>query len=90
MNEANAWGCFDGDNSRERFPIETAPKDGTVIVVGDPDVGEFPMSWGHIQRNEFFAPGTTGMWVMAYGGGATWTDADGFGPTAWRPLEEAP
>lgn len=65
-------------------PIATVPKDGTLIIVGDPDVGEFPMRWGHIQKNEIFAPGVVGMWVLD-GGGMTWTDSDGLGPTYWRP-----
>lgn len=68
----------------EGLPIETAPKDGTLIIVGDPDVGDFPMQWGHIQRNGLF-PGLTGMWV-AQDGSFTWQDADDFGPSYWRPL----
>jgi hypothetical protein len=67
-----------------RQPIDSAPKDGTVIYVGDPDVGEFPMQWGTIQRNGLF-PGVVGMWVMS-DGSMTWNDADDCGPTTWRHL----
>jgi hypothetical protein len=45
------------------------------------------MQWAHIQRNGLF-PGKVGMWTMC-DGSMTWNDDDGYGPTAWRPLEEA-
>lgn len=68
-------------------PIETAPKDGTVIsVTAFEDDGEqfetWPMQWGHIQTNEMFAPGQIGMWVVP-DGSITWREGDG-GPTHWR------
>ncbi len=75
-------------------PIETAPKDGTVIRVGwrspgDTEMQEwFAMQWGHIQQNGLF-PGKVGMWV-APGGGLTWNDDGGDGPTHWMPLDDAP
>jgi hypothetical protein len=83
------WAAFDGDTPRVRHPIATAPKDGTLIMVGDPDVGEFPMRWGHIQRNEFFAPGSVGMWIMI-DGSMTWSEADDCGPTTWRESTPTP
>lgn len=68
-----------------RQPIGTAPRDGTLIFVSNPDCGEFAMRWGHIQRNPLFAGDTVGMWVTPCGG-ATWTEAGGAGPTEWRPI----
>lgn len=70
-------------------PIETAPRDGTVIELTWMDKGRpqeiWPMQWGHIQRNPLFAGDTVGMWVMP-NGGATWTEHDPEGaPTHWRP-----
>ena len=64
-------------------PIETAPRDGTIIIVYHEDCGEFVVQWGHIQKNELFAPGTTGMWVSPQGD-FTWQEADGNGPSHWR------
>jgi hypothetical protein len=72
-------------------PIETAPRDGTLVCVGwkgprDTEMQEwFTMQWGHIQKNDLFAPGQIGMWVMP-DGSLTWTESTGGGPTHWRPL----
>lgn len=68
--------------------IATAPRDGTVIEITalEPDGTPFeiwPCQWGHIQRNELFAPGMVGMWMLP-DGSATWREGDG-GPTHWRP-----
>ncbi len=70
-------------------PIETAPRDGTLVLVtwleDDGQPSEIhPMQWGHITRNEFFAPGQVGMWVAPHGG-YTWQEGDGGGPTHWQP-----
>lgn len=78
------WSEWDKNGDKVRYTIDSAPKDGTVIILGDPDVGEFPMQWAHIQRNGLF-PGKVGMWTMT-DGGMTWNDDDGYGPTSWRPL----
>lgn len=64
-------------------PIETAPRDGTLIMVSHEDVGSFIMRWGHIQRNGLF-PGVIGMWV-APDGSMTWQDGEE-GPSHWSSL----
>ena len=71
-------------------PIESAPKDGTVIQIGwkfedDGDIQEwFTMRWGHIQKNGLF-PGKVGVWVSP-DGGLTWNDDGDAGPTHWRSI----
>lgn len=78
-----------GPAAREWLPIETAPKDGTVIELTWMEGGKaqeiWPLQWGHIQKNGLF-PGTVGMWVTP-DGSITWNadDPDG-APTHWRPL----
>lgn len=75
-------------------PIETAPRDGTVILLtaieDDGSLFEIhPMQWAHIQRNGFF-PGKVGMWT-APGGEYTWNGHPGVdGPTHWMPLPPPP
>lgn len=70
-------------------PIETAPKDGTIIALTWEEDGmpsEYhPMRWCHIQRNGMF-PGKVGMWT-APDGSYTWNDDRGGGPTHWAPHE---
>ena len=66
--------------------IETAPRDGTLIIVGDADVGEFPMRWEPEATNPFF-PLIVGFWVMS-DGSMTWNDQDGAGPTYWYPIDK--
>lgn len=74
-------------------PIETAPKDGTLIILSWLEDGEpqeqWPCQWGHIQRNGFF-PGKVGMWT-APDGSYTWGDSHPDGaPTHWRPFPTPP
>lgn len=69
-------------------PIETAPRDGTVVAITAFDDGDqletWYMQWDEELTNEMFAPGTVGMWVTP-SGQYTWREGDG-GPTHWRPL----
>lgn len=74
-------------------PIDTAPTDGTVVLLtAIEDDGElfevWPMQWAHIQQNGLF-PGRVGMWTHP-SAGMTWNgDADGGGPTHWHPMPDA-
>ena len=74
--------------------IGTAPRDGTIIELTWMDDGKpqeiWPMQWAHIQRNDLFAPGIVGMWIIP-DGSMTWTEHDPAGaPTHWRPLSPSP
>jgi hypothetical protein len=69
-------------------PIETAPKDGTIVVLtrfaDNNALDQFAMQWAHIQRNGLF-PGKVGMWT-APNGSFTWNDDDPlYAPTHWMP-----
>jgi len=73
--------------------IESAPKDGTVVVLTWMEGGEpqeqWPMQWGHIKRNGLF-PGKVGMWTTS-DGSITWNDSNPDGaPTHWMPLPTPP
>jgi hypothetical protein len=67
--------------------IATAPRDGTIVEVFDPDCGAFPMRWNPKGRNEIFQPYEYGIWE-APDGSITWSECKGCGPTLWRPIEE--
>lgn len=53
--------------------IDTVPRDGRLVEVGEEDNGTFVMRWvgkeWQTQDKEFI-----------------WSDGHGFGPTYWRPL----
>jgi hypothetical protein len=66
--------------------IATAPRDGTLIEVFDPDCGSFPMRWNVAGSNALFQPNELGIWE-ASDGSMTWSEMQGFGPTLWRPIE---
>ncbi len=68
-------------------PIEMVPRDGTVVIVSDPDAGAFPMRWNTSGTNGLL-PGVRGLWEML-GGGLTWSEDDGAGPTSWAHLDLA-
>lgn len=82
------------DNHDAWLPIDSAPKDGTLLQLTAIDAtGEtfeiWNMQWAHIQRNGLF-PGVTGMWTAPHGG-LTWNGSpDDGGPTHWRPLTVSP
>lgn len=63
-------------------PIETAPRDGTVIeVLADGD-GPFRMKWDAAFTNPLVGA-HSGMWVHEKGA-FTWDESRGHGPTHWR------
>lgn len=64
--------------------IDTAPRDGTLILVMDPDCGIFPMRWSPLARNPLSQPGR-GIWIMS-DGSMTWSEYQGFGPSKWMPM----
>lgn len=65
-------------------PIETAPKDGTVVLLRADNEGPFLMYWDAALVNPLVGP-EPGVWVLE-GGGLTWCDRDpAVGPTHWAP-----
>jgi len=69
-------------------PIESAPKDGSVIWVMHEECGQFPMSWNSAGSNHLFAPGDIGIWEMA-DQSMTWRDGE-YGPSYWKPFNPTP
>ena len=74
--------------SDELQPIDTAPKNGIVIIVTTP--GEFTaeMYWDATGTNEMFCPGQVGIWT-APDNSMTWGDGitGDCGPTHWKPKD---
>lgn len=68
----------------ERYPMSTAPRDGTLIVVGADDAGAFPMRWNPEGTNRLVQHGK-GLWE-AQDGSFTWSEASGHGPEYWSPI----
>lgn len=60
------------------MPIETAPKDGSTILVFD----------GLDITTVYWKSGWDQWWLVSAGGGAE--DCELYGPTHWMPLPEPP
>ena len=76
----------DSISKDERLKMNTAPRDGRVIIVGSDDVGEFAMAWDGGAVNGLI-PDVTGFWV-APDNSLTWDASGEFGPEYWRPLND--
>lgn len=70
------------NDNKERRPIVTASRDGTLIWVGADDSGEFVMRYDPEGENVIAQAGK-GLWV-ASDGSFTWSEERGFGPDYWR------
>ena len=66
-------------------PIATAPRDGTLIEVMDPEAGAFPMRWNPEGFNMAFSR-KPGLWESV-AADVTWTEDNDCGPTMWRPYK---
>lgn len=65
--------------------IESAPRDGTIIEVMDPDCGCFQMRWNAAGHNPIFQKEYgNGIWECP-GLNFTWSEDEGAGPRYWRP-----
>ena len=65
--------------------IDSAPRDGTAIVVTAEGEPLFEMSWNQFGSNEIVQT-QRGIW-WGPGGGFTWSEKHGCGPTHWAPLD---
>lgn len=65
--------------------ISTAPRDGTVIEVMDPDCGSFAMSWNADGFNPLVST-SEGIWECP-GKTMTWCEDNDCGPRYWRPYK---
>jgi hypothetical protein len=65
-------------------PIETAPRDGTSVLLFDGEIHEG--FWDEVDFNEF-----SGTPVMSWNyGNLSWIDDTNFWPTHWMPLPSPP
>jgi len=55
-------------------PYDTAPKDGTVVLLSADDAGESPMRWNPEGFNPLVSS-RPGIWELV-GSGMTWSDED--------------
>lgn len=66
--------------------IETAPRNGKSIVVGDDDCGQFIMHWEPLAENPLVG-NVMGLWV-SLDRSFTWSEHDGAGPSYWFDIPE--
>lgn len=69
----------------EGQPIATAPRDGTVVLVWDEEQPPVRMFWDAAAFNPLVSL-REGIWVFE-GGGLTWCEDHGFGPTHWAAIQ---
>lgn len=67
--------------------IDTAPRDGTLICVTAEGEPIYKMSWNQFGSNPL-VQSERGIW-WGEGGGFTWSERDGLGPTHWMPTDHA-
>lgn len=65
------------------LPIASAPRNGMVITVMDPDNMSADMWWNVTGTNPVFQRGM-GIWEAVHGQ-FTWSEEGGNGPSYWRP-----
>ncbi len=66
--------------------IQSVPRDGSIVWVGDPDVGQFVMRWNPSGSNSLFQPDPVGIWESP-DECMTWSEDGGFGPTFWKQFD---
>ncbi len=66
-------------------PIETAPRDGTVVLLWATDAPACEMYWDPAGRNLLVQSGP-GIWTHP-SGELTWSEQFGAGPTHWMPCQ---
>lgn len=66
-------------------PIDTAPRDGSIVEVMAADFGPYRMRWNPSGFNEL-ASIQPGIWE-AHDRAFTWSEDMGAGPTHWRPSQ---
>ena len=65
--------------------IDSAPRDGTAIIVTAEGEPLFEMSWNQFGSNEIVQT-ERGIW-WGPNGAFTWSEKHGCGPTHWVPLD---
>lgn len=68
--------------------IDSAPRNGTMIVVTAEGEPLYEMCWNQFGTNWLVQPSKRGIW-WGKDGNFTWSEQGGFGPTHWAPLDHA-